>query len=133
VRRIFVDTSAIFALLVEQDEAHQRARLAFSSLAAEKAVLLTSSYVQLECHALLGRRFGPVAMERFRRDFVPLLETVWVDGELHERALDALLGRQVRGLSLVDEVSFAVIRGQKLDAAFAYDRHFEEEGVPLVG
>ncbi len=133
MRRVFVDTSAIFALLVEEDEAHQRARLGFSSLAAEEAVLVTSSYVLLECYALLGRRFGPEAMRRFRQDFVPLLEPIWVEAELHEHALDDLLARQVRDLSLVDAVSFSLIRAQKLDAAFAYDRHFEAEGIPLVG
>ena len=133
MRRVFVDTSAVFALLVEEDVAHARAREVFSGLAASQAVLVTSSYVQLECYALLGRRFGMGAVERFRREFVPLFETVWVDHELHEHALDDLLSRKSRDLSLVDVVSFAVIRQQKLDSAFAFDRHFEAEGVELVG
>jgi predicted nucleic acid-binding protein len=37
-----------------------------------------------------------------------------------------------RAVSLVDTVSFLVIRDHKLDVVFAYDGDFEEQGFPLV-
>jgi predicted nucleic acid-binding protein len=49
------------------------------------------------------------------------------------KALDLLLDRQERGLSLVDAASFVVMRRLRLDRAFAFDRHFEEEGFARPG
>ncbi|MDG4596628.1 MAG: PIN domain-containing protein [Candidatus Contendobacter sp.] len=58
MNQVFVDTSAILALLVATDEAHPAAKMAFARLAAREAALLTTSYVLVETYALLGRRLG---------------------------------------------------------------------------
>jgi uncharacterized protein len=128
VSQVFVDTSALYALLVRSDQRHGDARRVFDRLKAEEAVLVTSSYVLVETYALLGRRIGLGAVAAFRNDFAPLLEVAWVDPATHDAALDALLERSSRELSLVDLVSFLVMRGRGIDEAFAFDRHFEEEG-----
>ena len=75
---------------------------------------------------------GLTATQAFREDFSPLLDVVWVDQLLCERGLDLLLERHTRHLSLVDAVSFLVIREQKLDRVFAFDRHFNAEGFSIV-
>jgi predicted nucleic acid-binding protein len=38
-----------------------------------------------------------------------------------------------RSPSLVDCVSFEIIRKSAIDRAFAYDHHFEDRGFKLVG
>jgi predicted nucleic acid-binding protein len=43
-----------------------------------------------------------------------------------------LLVRQKRLLSLVDAVSFVVMRQRRIAEAFAFDPHFEEENFSLV-
>lgn len=86
----------------------------------------------MESYALLLHRIGLDAVRAFREDFAPLLEVVWVDAELHEGGMDLLLERGARRVSLVDAVSFLVIRSQHVDEAFAYDRHFEPEGFTLA-
>lgn len=126
--KVFVDTSAAYALLVDSDSNHSRAAAAFGKLAERLAPLLTTSYVLVETYALLCRRAGLEAGEAFRSDVQPLLETVWVGGSLHERGLDLLFERGARDLSLVDAVSFLVMRDHDVAEAFAYDRHFEQEG-----
>lgn len=133
MNQVFVDTSAILALLVATDEAHPAAKRAFAQLAAREVALLTTSYVLVETYALLGRRLGIAAVRGFREQFAPLLEVVWVGQGLHERALDTLLQRQSRQLSLVDVTSFLVIGEQRIEEVFAFDRHFEEEGFRRVG
>lgn len=130
--RVFVDTSAILAFTVPNDAAHRRAFLAFESLANRRAALVTSSYVLVETYALLGRRLGLGAVASFRADFAPLLEVLWVEAALHDEGLDLLLQRGQRHLSLVDAVSFLLIGRQRLDEVWAYDRHFEQQGLPLV-
>jgi predicted nucleic acid-binding protein len=130
--RVFVDTSAVLALLSPADHSHEPARAAFEKLQAREAPLLTTSFVLVEIYALLGRRMGLEAVEAFRKDFAPLLEIVWVDADLHEAGLDLLSARRIRDLSLVDAVSFLVMRQRRLDEAFALDRHFRDEGFAVV-
>jgi predicted nucleic acid-binding protein len=82
--------------------------------------------------ALLGRRHGREAINRFRHDFAPLLEVVWVDAELHEAGLDTLAKSAARSISLVDAVSFAALRARGARRAFAFGRHFTAAGFEPV-
>ncbi len=132
MNQVFVDTSAILALVNPKDEHHLRARKGFESLSSRKAGLLTSSYVLVETYALLERRMGLAAVQAFRADLVPLCEVAWVDESVHEAALDLLIERRKRGLSLVDTTSFIVMRKRRLDEAFCFDPHFDEEGFVLM-
>jgi len=129
--RVFADTSALYAHLVANDVNHARAANAMAALAHEHAVLVTTSYVLVETYALLARRIGHAAVERFRSDIAPLLEVVWMDEVLHEAALDLLSERRSRTLSLVDAASFVVMRHRRLDQVLAFDQHFEAEGFTL--
>ena len=127
---VFVDTSAILALLVPTDRAHPEARRSFERLGAARAPLITNSYVMVETYALLQRRLGLDAVRAFREEFAPLLDVLWVNEETHERALDEMLSRPA-ALSLVDASSFVLMRSEGIHRAFAFDRHFEAEGSRL--
>jgi predicted nucleic acid-binding protein len=133
VNAVFADTSGLLALVNLEDENHTRAAAAFDTLRARQIPLLTTSYVLVESYALLGRRLGLSAVNGFRTDFAPLLDVVWVDEALHNAALDLLLNRRKRQLSLVDAVSFVAMSRRDMSEAFAYDPHFEQEGFSLVG
>ena len=109
-----------------------RARSAFESLRQREATLVSSSYVLVECYALLGGRVGLDAVADFRKDFAPLLDIVWVDAALHDEGLELLLDRGRESLSLVDAVSFLVARRQAVDEVFAYDPDFQREGFTAV-
>jgi predicted nucleic acid-binding protein len=130
--RVFVDTSAILALLNPGDKAHRRAGRAFGKLHEQSAHLVTHSYVLVETYALLQRRMGVKSVEAFRTDFAPLLEVEWVDADLHGSGLDLLLERRSKALSLVDCVSFLTMRRLRLVEVFAFDPHFRREGFNLV-
>jgi uncharacterized protein len=129
---IFVDTSALYASISETDENHPRARTGFVRLADHREVLVTSNYVVVETVALIGRRLGPVALRVFQADFAPLLRITWVDAALHNRAMTALLITGERDLSLVDCVSFELMRQQGLTTAFAFDSHFARQGFSIL-
>jgi predicted nucleic acid-binding protein len=47
---------------------------------------------------------------------------LWGDPPTHDAALDELLDRGSRNLSLVDLVSFVVMRRRGINEAFAFDR-----------
>jgi predicted nucleic acid-binding protein len=65
-------------------------------------------------------------------DVLPLIDVVFVDEPVQRAALSALLAAGRRRLSLVDCVSFEVMRRRSLNEAFAFDRHFEEAGFSVV-
>ena len=125
---VFVDTSALLAVLHAGDENHRRAARSFRGLIEANEELVTTSYILVETTALLQHRFGLPAVRGFQDDLVPVLGVVWVDAELHAEATAALLTAGRRELSLVDCVSFAGMRRQGLTRAFHFDRHFREQG-----
>ena len=126
---IFVDTSAIYALADRRDPNHADAAHRFDTLLQSGRRPFTHSYVLVESMALLDRRLGRDAMFAFAseaREF----EIEWVGMPLHGRAVDAL-DNAGRTVSLVDQVSFLVMRARGLDEAFAFDRHFALAGFRL--
>ena len=129
---VFIDTSAVLALLNPNDLHHDRAQRGFAELRSAEAPLVTTSFVLVETYALLGRRMGLEAVRAFRQGLAPLIEVVWVDQELHESGLDLLFEQNRRHLSLVDTVSFVVIRQRRVDRVFAFDRHFYQEGLSRI-
>jgi uncharacterized protein len=58
MRRLFVDTSAYFALTDKRDENHEAAVYFIHHLIRESAELLTTNYIVAETHTLLLNRIG---------------------------------------------------------------------------
>ena len=124
----FVDTSALLAFLNRDDRAHTAVVPALRILLEAGEELVTHNYVLIETTALVGRRFGLGLVRRLDAEVTPLLTVDWVDAGLHAAAMDGLLTANRRRLSLVDCVSFAVMRRRGLDTALAIDSHFVEQG-----
>ena len=57
---------------------------------------------------------------------------VFVDEDLHRAAVTALLAGVRRRVSLVDWVSFELMRRRRIERAFAFDRDFERQGFEAV-
>ena len=124
----FVDTSAFYALLVSNDVGHEAAKRTFNRLLAGGQRLVTSNYVVVETCALLQNRLGLPAVRCFHEDLVPIVRTEWVGEAVHEAGVSAILASDMRGLSLVDCTSFALMRQLGIRAAFTFDKHFAEQG-----
>lgn len=129
---VFVDTSAIVAILDVSEESHGSVAAVFRSLLDRQEALETSSYVLVESHALVQARLGMEAVRTLARDLAALFTVVWIDAEVHRAALSAVLAANRRRLSLVDCVSFEVMARRGLRTAFTLDRHFEEQGFEVV-
>ncbi len=125
---VFVDTSAFFAVLDADDENHDAARQVWEDLLTREVVLVCSNYVLVETLALVQRRLGLPAVRTFQEDIMPVLNVEWVDETIHQVGIASVLAAARRGLSLVDCVSFEIMRRLGIKMAFTFDPHFEEQG-----
>ena len=128
----FADTSALYALLVRTDEAHEGVRKAFGALVQNGRPLWTTSFVVVETMALLQHRLGLAAARDFDEDILPLLHVRWVDDVLYRVGADRLWREDRRQLSLVDAVSFEFMSQQGISVALAVDPHFASAGFDVV-
>lgn len=129
--RTFVDTSALYALL-DEDDANHAAAAAWLATADAADILVSHSYVVVETAALVQRRLGAAAVRTLFDAFIPELSIIHVDKILHDRAASAFLAGLRRHVSFVDWVSFQLIRDVGLDRAFTFDSDFAREGFAVV-
>jgi predicted nucleic acid-binding protein len=124
--RVFVDTSALYALLDRDDLNHADAERTFRGLGPDTE-FLTHNYVHVEAGAVVQRRLGRDQWAHLVDKLLPAISTVWVDEALHEACV-ATMRASGRSVSLVDQVSFEVMRREGIEIAFAYDADFDRAG-----
>jgi predicted nucleic acid-binding protein len=131
---VFVDTGAWFALQVTDDRHHRRAREALPKLLAGFKTLVTTNHVIGETYTLLRMAKGYAQARKFLEvlDSSPRIERYFISPEL-ERETYALLHRHSdHPFSFVDGTSFAVMRKEGMQYAFAFDAHFAAAGFVCV-
>ena len=104
---VFVDTSAFLAVLDGSEKKHAAARQFWERIINGGDVLLCHNYI------------------------IPILHIIWVTREVHFAAVSAHIMADRRTLSLVDCVSFEVMRRTGIRKAFAFDRHFRDYGYEI--
>lgn len=129
---VFVDTSALYAVINRQETSHRPAVEAWRHLLNEGSLLTTTNYVVLETIALLQHRLGLEAVRDFQEDIAPLLHIAWIDEARHWSGTNAVLAAGRRKLSLVDCISFRMMRDRGVRTVFCFDDHFREQGFDVV-
>ena len=131
---VFVDTSALYALVDGNDDCHAAAASVWHRLLAGveegTAVGVTHYGVVVESTALVQRRLGTAATVKLH-DLLAALSIEWVDESLHTRAVAAMLAARHRRVSLVDWTSFESMRARGIDYALAFDSDFDDRGFRL--
>jgi predicted nucleic acid-binding protein len=128
----YIDTSALFAVRDRDDAEHLAAIETWKYLFTSGAELVSSSYVILETTALMQRRLGLDSV-RFLHDHIyPRLRIEWVTAPVHDLGMRTLLAADRRRLSLVDCVSFELMRQLGITAVFCFDDHFREQGFDVI-
>ncbi len=129
---IFIDTSAILAFLNKNDINHKEALNKWRELIYSEENLITTNYVIVETLALLQNRFGIESVRAFQEDFMPLLTVEWIDEPVHNTGVTGVLMANRRDQSLIDCISFIVMREKGIKKVFTFDKHFKEQGFKIA-
>lgn len=125
---VYVDTSALYAVLDADDANHSAARTEWHRLLDAGVPLVTTNYVLVETAALVQLRLGLEAVRALQEDVAPVLGVEWMTERHHEAAMAVVLAVGVRGLSLVDCASFGAMRSLGMREAFTFDEAFANQG-----
>ncbi|KFD42165.1 twitching motility protein PilT [Peptococcaceae bacterium SCADC1_2_3] len=129
---VYVDTSAFLAVLDADDKNHEQAKKVWKELLTSEVSLICSSYVLVETYALVQNRLGMEATRVFHEDIYHLLQIEWVEKSLHMYGINSVLIANRRSLSLVDCVSFVIMRKMGIKKVFTFDTHFVEQGFECI-
>lgn len=125
--RVFVDSSAIAALLIKNDRNHRAAVGVLRRLTEARAELVLSNFVVAETYNLLAVRAYPAkAREWFLANTWPVERVTSQD---EKKAREIIEKCADKDFSYTDATSFALMERLGFDAAFTYDRHFEQYGM----
>jgi len=129
---VFVDTSALYAAADREDAACRQAVDTWTDLLQRQVTLVTTNYVLLETGSLIQSRLGLAFLRAFHEDVFPLLTVHWITPERHSAGVEAALTAARRKLSVVDCVSFQIMRERGIHTAFAFDSHFRQQGFKVI-
>lgn len=125
---VFLDSVGLIAVWNADDQWHPAARPVFAGLIKEKARLVTTTYILLECGNAAARR-------SFRDDVIALRDALSSRQALVEptpldvQAAWEAFGRGEGGnAGIIDHVSFVIMRRLGLTRAFSNDAHFRAAG-----
>ena len=131
--RIFVDTSAWFALYDRRDDAHGNATRFWHELKRQPARLVTSDYIFSEAITLTRARGGHTAAcrlgEFLQRSAV--VELAEVTSPVRAQAWELFVRHADKDFSFTDCTSFVIMRELNMTNAFAFDEHFAQMGFTL--
>jgi hypothetical protein len=131
VKRVFVDTSAFFGLLVRDDEHHPRSRELFAQAKAEGWRLVITNIIVIETYALLLTR--TIGGRKRAVRFLDWVERVDMHRERiteqdERKAVALVRAHDDKTYSLCDALSFTVMERLGIREAIAFDGDFRSYG-----
>jgi predicted nucleic acid-binding protein len=114
--------------LDRDDGNHQKAKATWGEFLDSEHPLVTTNYILVETFALLQSRIGIQAVRGFQSEILPVVDVEFVTPDLHRLGVAAFLSASRRKLTLVDCVSFEVMRHLGITLAFTFDSHFKAHG-----
>lgn len=122
--KIFIDTSAFYALADIDDENHKKAKQFYTSIFG-KNDLVTSDYIIIECWFLFESRLGrEKAIQFFDATRAGIVDIIKIVEKDLDRARRIIGDFEDQAFSLVDVTSFALMEKLDIQDVFSFDKHF---------
>lgn len=131
MRRVFVDTSGFYALIVGKDDNHGHADELFGLAQREAWRLVTTNAVVFETHALLLHRSRPgreTALKFLDAVQADTYDVVRVRKNDEEKAVALIRAHEDKLYSFCDALSFVVMERLRIHEAIAFDQDFRTYG-----
>ncbi|MDN5312685.1 MAG: uncharacterized protein PWQ68_1658 [Thermoanaerobacteraceae bacterium] len=127
---VFVDTSAIAALLIKNDSNHLLSVDILKRLTEQGAELIISNFIVAETYNLLSARTHPSLARRWCLTNTWNVESVT---DADEKSAKSIIEKyEGKDFSYTDATSFAMIKRLNIDRAFTFDHHFEQYGILTI-
>ena len=125
--RVLVDSSAVAALILRNDQHHNNAVQALRFFTEKGAELVLTNFIVAETYNLIASRAHP----RKAREW--LLANTWpverISEDDEKEARHILEKYADKDFSYTDATSFALMTRLSFDLAFTFDRHFTQYGL----
>ncbi len=136
MEKVFVDTSALYALKNITDSFHEKSIEIFRKLGADSdSNLVITNYILCEFINLINMRKGhKVAVESL--DFImssSIIEIGHISPLIDREARKIFLKHSDCEYSFTDTSSFAFMKMNGIRNVFGFDRHFKDFGFELIG
>ena len=125
---VFLDTVGLLALWDRSDQWHSRAEAAWLQLQAESALVMTTTFVLLECGNAAARRPYRQSVDRLRTYLEAANLLITPQAEDWEWAWETYRAEGPEGAGIVDHISFSVMRRLSIHRVFTNDHHFATVG-----
>jgi predicted nucleic acid-binding protein len=132
MEKIFVDTSALYALISTEDQNLTLAVATWRYFLERGDLLLTNNYVLVECFALIQNRLGIEFIRTLQSNIVQFLQIDWIGEQQHTSSVHDVFTANRRQLSLVDFSSFETMRRLGVRKVFSFDEHFREQDFEVI-
>lgn len=132
--RIFLDTSFVIALSIEDDKYHAVAKLWAEYIRQNKSILITHQGILLEIGDALSkpqwRTKAADLLNFLRKDRT--VEITSMTQELIDAAFELFVSRSDKSWGMTDCVSFVVMQQINLKSALTADQHFRQSGFRVL-
>jgi predicted nucleic acid-binding protein len=131
---IFIDTGAFLARYLLKDQHHRRAVAVWKKLGSNRENCVTSNFVLDETFTLLGRRAGyGFAVQRAKNIYASQALTIYRPNREDEiKALQYFSKYADQHVRFTDCISFVLMKREKINRVFSFDRHFEFAGFYVI-
>ena len=134
IKKAFLDTSFVIALISVSDKNHQRAVKISEEIKSNNTSLTTSMAVVFE----IGNSLSKLQYRKQASTLLSALETdeqinvMPVNQNLFQKALNLFVDREDKEWSLTDCVSFIIMKELKINYALTNDKHFVQAGFDIL-
>jgi len=131
---IFIDTGAFLGRYIAKDEHYRTSTYYWPVLEKSKERLFTSNFVLDETFTLLARRTGyAFASARARAILSSTALTILRPTKYDEIEAVILFEKYAdQSVSYTDCISFVLMRSNKIEKVFTFDRHFGMAGFVII-
>ena len=127
MKTVFIDTSHLLALALNQDAHHE---IALRLQLSYEGRMVTTDYVLVEfADALCGGKLRSLAIQGIEELLGdPLVDVVPANRQILASGMGLFRSRLDKGWSLTDCMSFVVMKERDIAEALTTDHHFEQAG-----